>query len=78
MEDFCSRLNQAAKKYQNRKGFAVAVGVSQTTITAWLKCKSLPTADHLTKICQRTEVSADWLLGLQDPEKAGREKRSGI
>lgn len=44
--------------------FARAIGVSQPTISDWLRGEKLPTAENLRLIVKRTGLSADKLLGI--------------
>lgn len=44
--------------------FARDIGVSQPTISDWLRGEKQPTADNLKLIVKRTGLSADALLGL--------------
>ena len=45
---------------------ADAVGVDRRTVYSWADEKFYPTADKLAKICRTLQVSADWLLVLED------------
>ena len=42
------------------------VNVSQDTVSLWENFKSLPTAETIIKLSNLFDVSADYLLGLQD------------
>lgn len=42
------------------------IGFSDTTILKWKKGKIIPTIDKLYALCQYFDVSADYLIGLED------------
>jgi len=50
----------------NQSEFGKSISVSQDTVSLWEKGKSLPTAEYIIMICKRYNVSADYLLGLED------------
>lgn len=45
---------------------AKILSISQDTISLWETGKSLPDANNIVAICKFFEVSADYLLGLED------------
>ncbi len=45
---------------------AKMLNVSQDTISLWERNISLPSADYIIKICKVFDVSANYLLGLED------------
>lgn len=45
---------------------AKILSTSQDTISLWEIGKSLPDANNIVAICKFFEVSADYLLGLED------------
>ena len=50
----------------NQSEFGKSISVSQDTISLWEKGKSLPNTEYVILICKRYNVSADYLLGLED------------
>lgn len=47
-------------------GLAEAINVSLSTISAYEAGKQSPNSEIILKICKKYEVSADWLLGLDE------------
>ncbi|MBQ6980732.1 MAG: helix-turn-helix transcriptional regulator [Clostridia bacterium] len=50
----------------NQSEFGKSLSVSQDTISLWENGKSLPNTEFVISICQKYNVSADYLLGLED------------
>ena len=50
----------------NQSEFGKSISVSQDTVSLWEKGKSLPNTEYVILICKRYNVSADYLLGLED------------
>ena len=50
----------------NQSDFGKIISVSQDTISLWEKGKSLPNTEFIIEICKKFNVSADYLLGLED------------
>lgn len=48
---------------------AESLGVTRPLVSQWESGETTPGLAHLTGLCRRLSVSADWLLGLdaQDP-----------
>lgn len=46
--------------------FAKQIGVSPEMVTQYITTKKLPKLDTFKRICQALDVSADYLLGLED------------
>ena len=42
------------------------LNVSQDTISLWERGKALPAVENVILICQKFEVSSDYLLGLKE------------
>ena len=64
-------IAQRIKSIRTEKGLTQAqlgeiLSVSQDNVSLWEKGKSLPTVEHIINICKHFEVSADYLLGLED------------
>lgn len=60
---FPSRLRQLRGNI-SQSDFAARTGIKQTTLSAYERGKSDPTASNILLICLATGASADWLLGL--------------
>jgi len=50
----------------NQSQFGNSISVSQDTISLWEKGKSLPNTEFIIEICKKYNVSANYLLGLED------------
>ena len=50
----------------NQSEFGQSISVSQDTISLWENGKSLPNTEFIILICKRYNVSADYLLGLEE------------
>lgn len=46
--------------------FAKIIGIKQSQVSEWLKGKSKPGYDNLKLICQKLDISANRLLGLNN------------
>lgn len=71
-----NRLEQTLKK----KGLTISAAakvcdISRPQFNAYVIGKRLPTTELLKRICERLEVSADYLLGLTDKEDENELKR---
>lgn len=67
MKVFCERF----KDLRIEKGVSTitlgkAIGVSNSTITRWENGNIIPSIEHLYNIAKYFDVSADYLIGLQD------------
>ena len=56
-------------KNLNQTSLAKLIGVKQSQVSEWLKGKSKPGYDNLKSICLALNISADYLLGLDDKTK---------
>jgi transcriptional regulator with XRE-family HTH domain len=67
---FAQRLKSARKKknYSQIQVFE-HTGINNKTLSGYEKGKSQPDFDSLTKLCTLYEVSTDWLLGKDIPNK---------
>lgn len=66
-EIFKKRFSEEIKQNGiTTKELAEKVGVSPEMITQYCTTKKLPSLDTFTKLCKALEVSADYLLGLED------------
>ena len=50
----------------NQSKFGQSISVSQDTISLWENGKSLPNTEFIILICKKYNVSADYLLGLEE------------
>ena len=50
----------------NQSEFGNSLSVSQDTISLWEKGKSLPNTEFVILICKKYNISANYLLGLED------------
>lgn len=62
-----TRLREVIK-YSNytQKQIANAIGVSEQTVSKYMKNNIFPALDTLAKLCVFLEVSADYILGIKD------------
>lgn len=65
--EFAKRLNEELKA-QKISGYKLAkdTGISKQAVGYYLKEKAEPTISVLYKICKYLDISADYLLGLND------------
>jgi transcriptional regulator with XRE-family HTH domain len=52
--------------YEYTTHLAKATGINHETLGKWLNGNNLPNAASLERLCTTLNVSADWLLGLED------------
>ncbi len=50
----------------SQQKIAIAISVSQRTVSKWINGQSEPTATNIYKLAKYFEVSSDYLLGLSD------------
>ena len=50
----------------NQSDFGKSLSVSQDTISLWEKGKSVPNTEYIILICKLYNISANYLLGLED------------
>jgi transcriptional regulator with XRE-family HTH domain len=50
----------------NQSEFGKRLCVSQDTVSLWENSKSSPNIEFVISICRQYDVSADYLLGLED------------
>ena len=64
---FSQRITEELKNAQySQKEIAQILHISESNITNWKRGQNLPSVDILYKLCVLLEVSADYLLGLED------------
>ena len=67
MENFGEKLKELrAEKGLTQKQLAEQIDSAQSAIYYWESNKQEPTISALKKLCQFFNVSADYLLGLED------------
>lgn len=67
MKDFGERLKELRKeKHLTQKQLAALIDNAQSSIFYWETNKQEPTISALKKLCIVFDVSADYLLGLED------------
>ena len=69
--DMNKTINQRIKEIRlennlNQSDFGKSLSVSQDTISLWEIGKSTPSAELIIEICNKYNVSADYLLGLKE------------
>lgn len=61
------RITTAIKESgQTQEKIAKYLGVRQTTVSEYVRHKSLPALDTLAKLCVCLDISADYILGIED------------
>ncbi len=67
MEGFGEKIKELRKeKRWTQKGLAEKIGQAQSTIFYWEKNQQEPNVSSLKKLCEVFEVTADYLLGLEE------------
>lgn len=70
MPDFKTRLNDLFIEHGGTAvAFADFLGTSRQTLGYYLNGQRIPDALMVKQICERCNVSSDWLLGLSDTRK---------
>jgi plasmid maintenance system antidote protein VapI len=65
MAQILDRIDQL-KRGMNTTAFSRFLGVNQKTLDHVLKAERKPSIELVTTICEKCNVSADWLLGLEN------------
>lgn len=55
-----------AESGETQRQIAKEVGVAKATVNLWCRGEQMPNSKALIKLCERFDVSADWLLGLSN------------
>lgn len=64
---FADRLKEIrAEKKIDQKALAKIIGVAQSAVSQWENGINEPKASYIFALCEYFEVSADYLLGLED------------
>ena len=50
----------------SQKALAEKIGVSEQTVSKYMKCNVFPALDTLAKLCAVLDVSSDYVLGLNN------------
>ena len=67
MKIFCERLKELRKENNiSTIKLGKILNVSNSTITRWENGNIIPSIEHLYNISKHFNVSADYLLGLED------------
>ncbi len=67
MDVFAKRLNKLIKENRiNQRQLSIKADIPATTISGWLNANRLPDYNALIKLSVFFNVSADYLLGLED------------
>lgn len=67
LSDIQIRLRAAIKESGiPQKEIAKAIGVSAQTVSKYMKENIFPALDTLSKLCAFLDISADYVLGLED------------
>lgn len=67
MEKFRERLKELrTEKGLSQMGLALEIGFGATAICYWETGSRIPSADAIIALAKYFEVSADYLLGLED------------
>ena len=67
MDIFAVRLKeQRLEKGLKQKQLADAVNTTDDSIYSWEKGRSQPSVEQIRQLCKTLNVSADYLLGLED------------
>ena len=62
----------------SKRGFAQKIGVSAMSISDWTTGKVQPTAENIYTVAVYFDVSADYLLGLEDETGAKTYNNFGV
>lgn len=67
MNIFSIRLREARKELKlTQKDLATALNTTDDSIYSWENGRSQPSIEMIRLICKTLDVSADYLLGLED------------
>lgn len=66
-ETFCNRLIELRhEKGINQREFAKSIDRTQAAVSRWEKGLQIPDIESLVAICNFLDISADYLLGIED------------
>ena len=67
MTEFRNRLNTLiAESFKTNTQIAKESGVNKSNLATWLTSDTMPNSKSLILLCRYFNVSADWLLGLNN------------
>ena len=67
MDIFEKRLKDLrAEKGKTQKELALELGTTDDSVYSWEKGRSQPSIEIIRKLCTYFDISADYLLGLED------------
>jgi len=67
---FGARLRVAIKRAETTQSqLARDLGVAQPSLNIWVNDKGMPSSKYLKPLSEALDVSADWLLDIDPPEK---------
>lgn len=79
MKIFSKRLKELRKDRKiSLQKLGTSIGVSDTAVLKWEQGKSEPTATNIQQLALYFDVSADYLLGLEDETGAKTYNNFGI
>ncbi|MFL1781400.1 Helix-turn-helix domain protein [Candidatus Hepatincolaceae symbiont of Richtersius coronifer] len=62
-EDFGQKIAIIAKeKFGSQKKMAEELGIVPSNVSEWVRGKTKPSLDVIATICQKAEISLDWLV----------------
>lgn len=76
---FAKRLTELLEENNlSKRAFAQKIGVSAMSVSDWTTGKVQPTAENIFTVALYFEISADYLLGLEDDTGAKTYNNFGI
>ena len=67
LKEIQQRLRIAIKQSgKQQKDIAKEIGVSSQTVSKYMRADIFPALDTLAKLCIALDVSADYILGIED------------
>lgn len=79
-EKFLERFKELMKndggKKETQDEFAARLGLSRGTVAKYCSGGGMPVSEVLAKICEKCDVSSDYLLGLSDVRKPNADVRA--
>lgn len=67
VKEFQNRLKELrTEKGVSQKDLGVAIGATYSAVSYWEKGINEPKISHVIALCKYFDVSADYLLGLED------------